>query len=279
MTKKIILGAVILMGFFLNGCDTSDKVSYLSKNDKNLSFVEVSNELDSVMDLFKGDQNTTISFDKFEAKSRNISNDTIKIAIGLVNISNELISQKSSIIQNDIKKSLKINKSSYVDNNLLNWFFNESKKIKEVSYKNNNSSSIKRLNKISINFDATRICGAFWNPVPNIGGKWRDLYKSKKSSDINKFEKKLFAKGYHSTSSIYGGGYTKPVNYNSWICGNGSFRHHAYIYYNKKTKEFITREQSYSESYVGGEPNPEIFTYSWPYAIWPAYVKWWHDFH
>lgn len=65
--------------------------------------------------------------------------------------------------------------------------------------------------------------------------------------------------------------YTCSTDFTKWIsaynCTRGSFRTQASLF--QSGTKWTYRTQS-------PEPNPEIFSYSWPVYWWGTYVSWWH---
>lgn len=112
-------------------------------------------------------------------------------------------------------------------------------------------------------------CGDWSHPVPNSTPSWSSYTSSKP-------ETTLLSWGFHHTAS-YACGYgncstsdfTRGRSYTGsyGTCSSPRFRDQGRI----------TGSTAFKIQY--GEPNPEIFSYSWPYWNWGAYVKWWHDNH
>jgi hypothetical protein len=248
----------LLIGTLFWGCGdtTTDTVTTRA------SFEQVSAELDSVMDLFTGDYNTTVSFNQTEAKERGISSDTIALANALANASNEAVSASKGM------------RAAVYHDELLDWYFNQAAEAAAVMDEDDSSlETTLPATRFSLStYYAIKYCGTYGRPIPNKSGAWKNIYTADTKEAATAM---LLKKGYHATSSTYGGGFTKKVNYNTRYCKAGSFRDHAYIA-QQSDGSFIVKEQNYDESYIGGEPNPEIRTYSWPYSVWPAYVLWWH---
>lgn len=110
-------------------------------------------------------------------------------------------------------------------------------------------------------------CGTFWHPLPPNGAPWISHTRSNPSETLRSW-------GYHETPDVAGGGWTRPRTYDWWWCGFETFRDHAYIDPNGTT----IHEQKYEGWTPPGEPNPEVWRSGpWPYATWPAYVRWWHS--
>jgi hypothetical protein len=114
------------------------------------------------------------------------------------------------------------------------------------------------------------VCGSWWNPLPRSAATWVTF------SNLRDPAATLRSWGYHQTagyaSNYSGSDWTRPQTYKPWACGFNSFRDHALI-----SGKNSLREQKYWGWSPNGEPNPEVHTYVWPYPLWPAYVRWWHD--
>lgn len=87
----------------------------------------------------------------------------------------------------------------------------------------------------------------------------------------------LESMGFHKTAGYACGAnteykcatdYTRPRDYNGPYghCDSPRFRDQGQVVSGGKRIQF-------------GEPNPEIFSYQWPYWNWGSYVKWCHDNH
>ncbi len=205
--------------------------------------------------LIKGNYKNWIYFNKEEALKKGFSNESIIIWKEITELTNEIIKKfKEKHINksySSINSDIDINKYKNLNNFL----------------KTENLKSIKNNNK-SLNFDATEICWTFWNPKPTSSAPWKNLYIS--WVPLSDF---LISLWYHETPILwFWWGWTRPQSYESWICWNWSFRDHAIININ-----WYIKIQDYKWFSPRWEPNPEINTYTWPYAAWPAYVYWWHD--
>ena len=108
-------------------------------------------------------------------------------------------------------------------------------------------------------------CGSWWWPRPSSAAPWQ-------THNVTNPESTLRSWGYHETPGFAGGGWTRPQTYKWWMCGWNTYRDHAYI------SNGQIREQNYAGYTPRGEPNPEVWRSGpWPYALWPTYVRWWHD--
>ncbi|MEA3306422.1 MAG: hypothetical protein U9Q34_01390 [Elusimicrobiota bacterium] len=112
-------------------------------------------------------------------------------------------------------------------------------------------------------------CGTEDYPVP-------DYTPLREYSTSKNPEKTLLDLGFHHTAAYACGEYGKSCSDKDFTKGRGYrgdygycdspiFRNHGYI----------EGEGQYSIQY--GEPNPEIYTYEWPYMSWPIYVNEWHE--
>lgn len=114
-------------------------------------------------------------------------------------------------------------------------------------------------------------CGDWDHPVPDYTPAWW-------SSSSATPEQTLLNLGFHRTASYAceegcrdrfgvwvdftrGRSYTGPYG----TCSSPRFRDHGRI----------QSSSSYAIQY--GEPNPEIFTYFWPYWNWGVYCQFWHN--
>ncbi len=114
-------------------------------------------------------------------------------------------------------------------------------------------------------------CGTYDHPVPSYTPMW---YTTSSSSP----EQELLNKGYHQTAyyaceqgCTNSNGdwvdFTRGRSYNGpyGTCSSPRFRDQGRI----------QSGSLYAEQF--GEPNPEVFSYIWPYWNWGTYVRWWHD--
>lgn len=83
-------------------------------------------------------------------------------------------------------------------------------------------------------------------------------------------ETHLLNNGYHKTAGYACGDspddYSKVVS--AFNCNGGPFRKQAIIF------PHLSRWTYWTQS---PEPNPEIFSYTWPAWWWGGYVQWWHQ--
>lgn len=241
-------------------------ISTASSNDK-LSFDKISNEISEMQSLFTGNYKEGVVFDLAYAKEYGYSNEAIKISKQLEKLNNKLI----FLTKNEILSSKKPNmKSVFSSISLLNypelsWYMGKMKS--KVSSKNINHENTLSTDSLS----ASSICGSFTNPKPTSSAPTQ-FFTADTAFEAKQY---LINLGFHKTPSIgFGGGWTRAQSYESWMCGVGSFRDHAYI-----LNDLGIRIQDYDGFSPRGEPNPEFYEYVWPYATWVTYVYWWHAYH
>lgn len=260
MFKKVALAAIVLGGM---------SNSVLAEE---IPFTDISSELAQMQNLFTGNYSDGVIFDINLAKSQGYSKKAIKISLEMSILTNKLISieknkqldllekknsTKDMLLQN--RKTSNVNLLNYPE---LTWFMGNLKKQHSKKSKTAISEQITTLGL----FDATEICGSFWNPKPTQAADWEIT----PITSLNHAKSILYVSGYIDAEN--GPGWSRPRSYQSWICNEGSFRDHATVN-NANTKLYI---QDYAGFTPRGEPNPDISTYLWPYAAWPSYVFWWH---
>lgn len=137
--------------------------------------------------------------------------------------------------------------------------------------------SLKLQNLSSINFSSkssmktiSLACNGGGPTSPAYCPPWK--YPTQTFSTKGKAVNFLLGQGYHKTNSVGCGystcpdDYTKPIFANS--CNLGVFRTQGIVY---------ASGSSWKYRYQTPEPNPEIFSYTWPAAVWwGPYVAWWH---
>lgn len=113
-------------------------------------------------------------------------------------------------------------------------------------------------------------CGNWDCPVPDYSPP-RYGYSS---SDP---EQTLLNWGFHHTANYAcGGGYSPGSCAEDYTRGRdyyGPYGHCSGIRFRDHGR--VTGSTSFNIQY--GEPNPEVFSYWWPYWNWGAYVRWWHS--
>ncbi len=213
-------------------------------------FISLSQEVSLMQQngLIWQDEKLEVDFDSQAAEKMGYSEESIKLAQELVDLSNTIVTTRS----------INQNMSAYPS---AASFFSQADAYEA-------SKAIESGNEIQ-GWANEYYCGTWWHPVPNSGALWNTTgpYSSQRAA-----EQTLRNWGYHATPNLAGGGWTRPQTYKWWYCGWNTFRDHAYIY----SSRYI-REQNYTGS-IPGEPNPEVWaSRPWPYPTWPAYVAWWHS--
>ncbi|MFH0836066.1 MAG: hypothetical protein V1834_02780 [Candidatus Micrarchaeota archaeon] len=96
------------------------------------------------------------------------------------------------------------------------------------------------------------------------------IYKS----TLTEMQNYLKSAGYHNTywPGCGIGGYPCQYDFSktayAYGCNGGQFRNQANI---------AKSGSKWTYSWQSPEPNPEIFSYSWPVYWWGTYVNWWHN--
>lgn len=115
-------------------------------------------------------------------------------------------------------------------------------------------------------------CGDWYNPIPSCSPRRYfstsyNLEQSLVGMDFHKTVEYACEPYCQNTATFEWVDFTKPVSSESGygICESPKFRYHGRI----------ESQTTYSVQY--GEPNPEVFSYEWPYPAWGVYVKWWHE--
>lgn len=252
MKKILFITMLILVSIWIvnSNFDNQEKI------DSEVQYIQ--------LNLISWDYNNLVKFDLERAKDEWISNEAIEIWLELEKLTNEVINLTKNNIKNNKNSKIELT-DSYKDIKFdkykkINSFFKKTKLWK-------NTSSTLATNK-ALNFDATEICWSFWNPKPT---KWAARKKITISNSLAPaYLTKLW---FHNTPTIwFWWGWTRAQSYNSWICWVWSFRDHAIINVN-----WFINMQDYESFSPRWEPNPEFYTYTWPYAAWPSYVYWWHS--
>jgi hypothetical protein len=231
-------------------------------------FDVLSRELMLMEDLFKGGNGELVTFDAKSARLMGYSQMSIKLAEELTESTNALISASAKVTNKkgtslriqDLGVDLKIYPvlSPYLE-----------KATARVAEQSSKSSDKQKAGEsvMALSVLSEYYCGAFWRPLPSVQAPWRTF------QNISNPASTLRSWGYHETPNSAGGGWTRPQTHMSWICGWQTFRDHAYPSGNS------IREQNYQGFTPRGEPNPEVWRSGpWPYAYWPTYVLWWHQY-
>jgi hypothetical protein len=113
------------------------------------------------------------------------------------------------------------------------------------------------------------VCGWIGNDRPAMAASWWQC-------SVDDAKATLISSGFHSTNQLFGGDWTRPQSFAPSICNTGSFRDHAIL---SSYGNIGFGVQDYVDFVPRGEPNPDLFTYVWPYEEWPLYVYRWHVRH
>jgi hypothetical protein len=201
------------------------------------------------------------TFNKKESEKLGFNKKSIDTFEQLNDYNNELI---SDIDKNFSNKEF-INKYPLVKTYFKEARLRQNKGIKtEVSYANTSiNKSLFEVNTFADN--SQNQCGTWGNPKPTSAKNWVTWNVNTNTTPYNW--------GYHNTASYVGtNDMTRTKTWNSGWCNYGSFRDHIIP---KDIYKLI--EQNYDGWSPNGEPNPEVFSYSWPYWNWPSYAQWWHN--
>lgn len=232
-------------------------------------FEVLSRDLMLMEGLFKGGNGELVTFDTKSARLMGYSEMSIKLAEELAESTNALItaaamatSKKGASLR---IQDLGVDLKSYP---LLSPYLEKaSARILEQSSKSTDKQTPGE-SAVLLSVLSEYYCGAFWRPLPSSQAPWH-TYRN-----ISNPASTLRSWGYHETPNLTGGGWTRPQTHMSWICGWQTFRDHAY--FPSGSREI--REQNYQGYTPRGEPNPEFWRSGpWPYAYWPTYVLWWHQ--
>ncbi|MDN5366523.1 MAG: hypothetical protein PWP44_1729 [Thermacetogenium sp.] len=200
------------------------------------------------------------TFDTNTALEEGFSKDVVLLAQEMVAFQNDMAKMAFA---RGIKDVTQLNISLQKYPRVANFFAQMTQQFE--SSKNNTT-----LNPSSLDSDP-HPCGTYDHPVPSYTPTWY-------TTSSNNPEQELLNKGYHRTASYAceqgctnnngdwvdftkGRSYTGPYG----TCSSPRFRNHGRI----------QNSSLYAEQF--GEPNPEIFSYVWPYWNWGAYVRWWHN--
>lgn len=243
-----------------------------TESSSNVPFLVQSKKLERMLsqpNLFQGGNGIPVTFDSQLASQQGFSPDDIELAEQLVALTNDLMTTSKKAGHGDVTQvDIDISKYDRVEryfqqaNTFTNNFKDKAKDYLKAE-KLQTESNVKQIPLAEI--WKANICGVWWNPRPSRGAPWINHSSSNPAN-------KLRSWGYHETPSFAGAGWTRPQTYNRWVCGWNTYRDHAYIL------NRTIREQKYTGWKPNGEPNPEVWASGpWPYAIWPAYVRWWHS--
>jgi len=195
-------------------------------------------------------------FDAEAALADGFSKEVVLLAQEMVAYQNELSRAATDETVDDITR-LNVTAEEYP--RLANFFELASQQVKLEEEAHGTASAMKN----------PPACGNWSYPVPNYSPS-RYWYSS---SDP---EQTLLNWGFHHTANYACGGgyspgscaedYTRGTGYDGpyGYCSSPRFRDHGRV----------ASSTSFNIQY--GEPNPEVFSYLWPYWNWGAYVRWWH---
>jgi len=116
----------------------------------------------------------------------------------------------------------------------------------------------------------THPCGTYSHPVPNYTPPrpYIGWYTNAHST--------LLSWGFHQTAGYACGGDPFVPCERDYTRGRGYWSAYGYCS-SPRFRDQGTRDQANHNIWVQyGEPNPEIFSYWWPYWDWGWYVRWWH---
>jgi hypothetical protein len=226
-------------------------------------FDALSQELGQMQSLFR-QEGATVTFDAEEAKKQGYSNQAVKLAEELTAYTNDILDETALRLAED-PKAIPADPKHY---KLLNEYLEEATRRAAAGESSVPPAppSDELVTSALVPLAGEIYCGTYWNPLPPQG-------KSTVRVSSTNHAAALTSLGFHQTPDYAGGGWTRAQNHMWWICGFGTFRDHAFS---------ITSAEYGIQNYEGwsprGEPNPEVWrTGPWPYATWPAYVRWWHS--
>lgn len=243
-----------------------------------IDITSVSNQLTMIEDLFSGGGGQTrVVFDAESAKNRGVDAATLQLADELTAYTNDLIDAADDFVAHRSAVHPLNAVVSHQTYPLVDRFFRAAREFEVQQAQHTVISGTPAASALSVQATgscwaisaAACTCGHWLNPQPSVAKDWV-IYKFANPAAT------LQSWGYHQTSSIGGGGWTRTQTYYPSRCGTGTFRDHALIQSDGKS----LREQNYAGWTPRGEPNPEFWLSAvWAYPLWPAYVKWWHDNH
>lgn len=255
LKRAVPLIAFLLIAVVLGACGQSEQNNEASSS---AEFQRLNNDIrqmEAADILFV--QKQQVQFDRDAAQAANYSQSSIELAQELAAYSNELVDKSREAGESDAVgiDPLGVETTDYPA--VEAYFGAATTNLDNVSEKSSEDLDVQQNNG--------DICGDYDNPLPRSGGPRRIITTSNP-------EAALEARGYHSTPRLaFGGGWTLPKTYQERYCGRGTYRWHG-----------IVRSDGFSEQYYNGsppgEPNPEFYRSAvWPFATWPAYVRWWHQ--
>lgn len=199
----------------------------------------------------------SVSFDAGSARNAGFSEDEITLASKLAEYSDAIA---------------RLNKDDEVPSKSaeVSWFFNcASAALNEASQ--SDSTEVMTACEDTFWSQAACTCGNVDYPKPDRSD---NPPHEVDHSDPNQALLDLqFVRVYYPFAQWQTTEYRKNRTYQSNLCGNNTFRQHAWIH-----DSDTYRMQRYNGWTPPGEPNPEVHLANfWPYWTWPAYVLWWHN--
>jgi hypothetical protein len=214
-------------------------------------FAGLSEDLVTMRDLFGGGNGDPVTFDADAATYRGVHPQGVELARQLADYTNELMAATAAALDSVDVTRVDVDLQKYPE---------LARYLDEATLRRDDEPAFEPRSWLS-----EYVCGAFWRPRPGSAAGWKDWWSTNPSAVLSSW-------GYHTTPAFAGGGWTRPQTYSPVLCGLKTYRDHAYI-----TSGGYFREQTYAGWTPRGEPNPEVWRSGpWPYATWPAYVRWWH---
>lgn len=197
----------------------------------------------------------TSTLDARSARQDGFSEHTISLAEEIVAFHNELVEIEAASGVHDVER-IKISLERYPR---LREFFELASQESTAEKSSNGPSPL-----------GVHACGTFSNPVPDYTPP---RYTFGPYADP---EGTLLSWGFHHTA-WYACGQLPPYDCpNDFTRGRGYYGPYGYC----SSPRFRDQGRTDGSPYFTiqyGEPNPEIYSYSWPYWYWDAYVFWWHQ--
>jgi len=239
-----------------------------------LDVVATSEQLAAVEDLFAGGGTVPVTFDSQRARDRGTDGSIIQLAEELAAYTNDLMTAADNYVNRRTAKSpLDVAPTSEAYP-MVRRFFDAAS-----AFHGRGGAVLQHAGRMSAEAvhaegwcswlitDAACTCGHWLYPQPNRAAEWKVYNSSNPAATLRSW-------GYHETSWLVGGGWTRPQTYYPSRCGYNTYRDHALIRPDGKS----LKEQNYAGFTPRGEPNPEFWNSgTWPYPAWPTYVYWWHS--
>jgi hypothetical protein len=242
MIKKILLCISILL---LSSLVLAAGVETVSAEKYNYNL----NELNKLTPYMVLNKDYTVAFDSAKAKMDKLPNNYIKLGERYEKYHNNFV----KIARTEGINSSKINQLP--DRQLFSAFF-ESKDTKMTTQVTAAASSL--------------VCGGSQQQPHRCPARIDSGVYRKSQTEISAY---LRSSGFHNTYWPGCGSqrYNCATDFTRWVsaysCTWGSFRTQANLFQNGTRWSYRTQSP---------EPNPEIFSYSWPVYWWGPYVQWWH---